>query len=37
VRSRRFVGLYELSNGRIVRYKAYLDREEALQAAGLRE
>jgi ketosteroid isomerase-like protein len=37
VRSRRITGVYELRDGKIVRFKAYLDRDEALQAAGLRE
>lgn len=37
VRSRRVNGVYELRDGRIVRFKAYLDRAEALQAAGLGE
>lgn len=37
VRSRRITGVYELRDGKIVRFKAYLDRAEALQAAGLRE
>jgi ketosteroid isomerase-like protein len=37
VRSRRVSGVYELRDGKIVRFKAYLDRAEALQAAGLRE
>ena len=35
--SRRITGVYELRDGKIVRFKAYLDRDEALQAAGLRE
>ena len=37
VRSRRATVVYELRDGRIVRFKAYLDPAEALQAAGLRE
>ena len=37
VHSRRIVGLYHLRAGRIVRFKAYLDRAEALEAAGVRE
>jgi ketosteroid isomerase-like protein len=37
VRSRRVSGVYELRDGKIVRFKAYLDRAEALRAAGLRE
>jgi ketosteroid isomerase-like protein len=37
VRSRRITGVYELRDGKILRFKAYLDRAEALQAAGLRE
>lgn len=37
VRSRRITGVYALRDGRIVRFKAYLDRGKALQAAGLRE
>jgi hypothetical protein len=28
--------VYEVRDGKIVRFKAYLDRDEALQAAGLR-
>jgi len=35
VASRRVTAVYELRAGRIVRFKAYLDRAEALQAAGL--
>lgn len=35
VQSRRITGLYELSDGKIVRFKAYLDRTRALEAAGL--
>jgi ketosteroid isomerase-like protein len=34
--SRRLSGVYELRDGKIVRFKAYLDRDEALRAAGLR-
>lgn len=37
VRSRRITGVYDLRHGKIVRFKAYLDRAEALQAAGLSE
>lgn len=37
VRSRRITGVYELRDGKIVRFKAYLDRAEALEAAGLAE
>jgi len=37
VRSRRVSGVYELRDAKIVGFKAYLDRAEALQAAGLRE
>lgn len=37
VRSRRVAAVYELRAGKIVRFTAYLDRAEALQAAGLRE
>lgn len=36
VDSRRMTGVYELRDGRIVRFRAYLDRVEALEAAGLR-
>ena len=35
VRSRRVTAVYELRAGRIVRFKAYLDRAEALEAGGL--
>lgn len=35
IRSRRITGIYELREGRIVRFRAYLDRAQALQAAGL--
>ena len=35
--ARRATVVYELRDGRIVRFKAYLDPAEALQAAGLRE
>jgi ketosteroid isomerase-like protein len=35
VRSRRTIAVYELRDGKIVHFKAYLDRAEALQAAGL--
>jgi ketosteroid isomerase-like protein len=37
VESRRITGVYELREGKIVRFKAYLDHAEALKAAGLRE
>lgn len=37
VRSRRVTAVYELRAGRIVRFKAYLDRAEARQAAGPHE
>lgn len=37
VRSRRVAAVYELRAGKIVRFKAHLDRAAALQAAGLRE
>ena len=37
VRSRRITGVYELRDGKIVRFKAYLDRVEALEAVGLSE
>jgi ketosteroid isomerase-like protein len=37
VRSRRIAAVYQLRDQRIVRFKAYLDRAEALEAAGLRE
>jgi ketosteroid isomerase-like protein len=36
-RSRRVTAVYQLRDGKIVRFKAYLDRAEALQAAGLRD
>jgi ketosteroid isomerase-like protein len=36
VRSRRAAGVYELRDGKIVRFRAYLDRGEAFRAAGLR-
>jgi len=36
VLSRRITGVYELRDRKIVRFKAYLDRHEALEAAGLR-
>jgi ketosteroid isomerase-like protein len=35
VRSRRTTAVYGLREGKIVRFKAYLDRAEALQSAGL--
>lgn len=35
--SRRITGVFELRDERIVRFKAYLDRAQALQAAGVRE
>lgn len=35
VHSRRITGVYELRDGRIVRFRAYLNRVEALEAAGL--
>jgi ketosteroid isomerase-like protein len=37
VHSRRVIGMYEIRDGKIVRFKGYLDRAEALEAAGLRE
>jgi len=37
VLSRRVTGVYEPRDGKIVRFKAYLDRDEALEAAELRE
>ncbi len=37
VHSRRITGVYELREGRIVFFKAYLDRAKALEAAGLGE
>lgn len=37
VDSRRITGVYELRNGKIVRFRAYLERTEALEAAGLAE
>ena len=37
VRSRRVAAVYELRAGKIVRFKAYLDRAEAFRAAGLPE
>ncbi len=36
VHSRRITGVYELCNGKIVHFRAYLNRVEALEAAGLR-
>jgi ketosteroid isomerase-like protein len=36
VHSRRITGVYELRDGRIVCFRAYLNRVEALEAAGLR-
>ena len=33
----RVTALYELRSGKIVRFRAYLDQAEALEAAGLRE
>ncbi len=35
VQSRRITQLFELGDGQIVRFKAYLDRAQALEAAGL--
>ena len=35
IRSRRVTAVYELRDARIVRFRAYLDRGEALKAAGL--
>jgi len=37
VLSRRVTGVFEVRDRKIVRFKAYLDRSEALEAAGLRE
>jgi ketosteroid isomerase-like protein len=37
VLSRRITGVYEVRDRKIVRFKAYLDRHEALEAAGVRE
>ena len=37
VESRRITQVYELRGGKIVRFRAYLDRTEALEAAGLRD
>ncbi len=35
--ARRITGVYEVRDRKIVRFKAYLDRHEALEAAGVRE
>ena len=37
VQSRRVTQFYELRDGKIVRFKAYTDRAEALEAAGLED
>ncbi|MGH2983710.1 MAG: hypothetical protein ACRDK5_05590 [Solirubrobacterales bacterium] len=37
VQSHRITQLYELGDGKIVRFKAYLDRTQALEAAGLKK
>lgn len=37
VLSRRVTGVFEVRDRKIVRFKAYLDRHEALEAAGVRE
>jgi ketosteroid isomerase-like protein len=37
VLSRRITGVYEVRDRKIVHFKAYLDRHEALEAAGVRE
>ena len=37
LRSRLITGVYGLREGKIVRFKAYLDRAEALKAVGLRD
>ena len=37
VHSRRITQVYELRDGKVVWFKAYLDRGEALEAVGLRE